>query len=662
MSEIRYGLPPASMTGNWAAQQTLPVQMPEGSAPVLEGETGMYTEPVITVEEIRRATETLKKYKTGKAQLEARIVADENWYMMRNWEEQELATTPARYHLQTKSAWLWNAINNAHTDAMSAYPRSNILPREAGDMQEAQRLSKILPVVMEHNDFKETYNKVQWKKCISGTGAYGVFWDPDKHNGLGDISIERVDLLTLYWEPGVTNIQDSKNVFCVKMFDRDTIREMYPDIEDQSLNNASLKPKEYQNEDSGDKNDVPVIDWYYHRYNGKQKILHLCKYVGDTILFASENMEDFQEGYYKHGDFPFVIDAMYPMENSPAGFGMIDVNKNTQEQIDLLNSAITENAIASSNKRWFYNPETGLNPDVLNDPTQRAIPIEGPMGDDYIREFNVEPMPSVCVQILNNKIEELKQTSGNQDVANGVATGGATAYSAIKTLVETAGKNMKGANYGAYRAYKKLILMVIELIRQFYDVPRFFRITGEMGEQEFVPYDNRGLQPQPIPSIAGSDMGMRSPIFDVEVSAEQESEYSQMAQNEDAIRLQSLGVFNPQMADQSLMLLEMMSFRGKDDLMRKVREMGVQHKLLNYFAQVAITLAQRYEPQTAQVLLQQMQQVQAEGAKGMPQMGAAPAAMNAQGQTGSNMTRAEKLKNTRDSQLEKSVEDTTKPD
>lgn len=656
MSEIRYGIPP---------MERMPVQMPEGSAPVLEGMQDAYLEPVITQEDIRKATETLKKYKAGKAQLEERIVQDENWYMMRNWEEQKLATANPNYKLQTKSAWLFNAINNAHTDAMNAYPRPNVLPREQGDMEEAGKLSKILPVVMEYNDFKETYNRVQWKKCISGTGAYGVFWDPDKSNGLGDISIERVDILTLYWEPGVQDIQDSRHVFCVKMFDRETLREMYPELEEQSLNSADVKPKEYQDEDkSSNKDDVAVIDWYYHRYHGKQKVLHLCKYVGDTILYASENMPEFQEsGYYQHGNFPFVLDAMYPMENSPAGFGMIDINKNTQEQIDLLNSAITENTIAASNLRFMYNPETGLNPEVLRDPTQRAIAVEGPMGDEYIRQFSVDALPAITVQILNNKIEELKQTSGNQDVANGVSTGGATAYSAIKTLVETAGKNMKGANYGAYRAYRKIIIMVIELIRQFYEVPRFFRITGEMGEREFVPYSNEGLKPQPMLPIAGYDTGMRNPVFDIEVSAEQESEYTKMAQNEDAIRLQSLGVFNPQMADQSLMLLEMMDFRGKDELMRKVKEMGVQAKLLQYFMQVAMTLAARYEPQTAQVLMQQMQQVQAEGSAGLPQRGApgAPKAM-ADGQVAHNMDAPEKQKITRDSRIEKSVADTTKPE
>lgn len=653
MSEIRFGRPP----------QRMPVEMPEGSAPVIGEMPMQQVAPVIGVEDIRRATKVLNDYKAGKAQLEARVVANENWYMVRNWENQEMATADPSKKMKTRSAWLWNAINNAHTDAMSAYPRGNILPREAGDVLEAKRLTKILPVVLEQNDFKETYNRVQWKKAISGAGVYGVFWDPAKHNGLGDISIERVDLLSLFWEPGITDIQDSKYVFCVKMVDRDTLREMYPELEDKTLSTPGFKPRKYESEDKKtDENSTAVIDWYYHRYKGSQKVLHLCKFVGDTILYASENMPEFQEnGYYEHGEFPFVMDPMYPMEDSPAGFSMIDINKNTQEQIDLLNSAITENAIESSGLRFMVSNDAGVNEAQLKDPTERVIKVEGPISDQYIKEFKTDPMAAIYVQILNNKVEELKQTSGNQDVANGASAGGATAYSAIKTLIETAGKNMKGANYGAYRAYRRVLLKVIELIRQFYQVPRFFRITGEMGKQEFVSYDNSGLLPQPL-NVMGMDLGMRSPVFDIEVSAEQESEYSKMAQNEDAIRLQSLGVFNPQMADQSMMLLEMMDFRGKDELMQKVQAMGVQAKLLQYFEQVAMAMAQRYEPETAEMLMQQINQVQMQGAQGIPgQQSAYPGAGNGQSTMTQSPDTAEKQRINRATRLEKGVEDTTRP-
>lgn len=40
-----------------------------------------------------------------------------------------------------------------------------------------------------------------------------------------------------------------------------------------------------------------------------------------------------------------------------------------------------------------------------------------------------------------------------------------------------------------------MISMCIELIRQFYDLPRQFRITGQLGIEQFVSYSNSGVKP-----------------------------------------------------------------------------------------------------------------------------------------------------------------------
>ena len=117
-----------------------------------------------------------------------------------------------------------------------------------------------------------------------------------------------------------------------------------------------------------------------------------------------------------------------------------------------------------------------------------------------------------------------------------------------------------------------MILMIIELIRQFYDLPRCFRIIGERGTAEYVMYSNAGIQPQQQGFEMGIDMGTRVPLFDVEVSAQKASPYSKMAQNELALQFYSAGFFNPQMADQALACLDMMDFDGKDGIMQKIQQ------------------------------------------------------------------------------------------
>ena len=78
----------------------------------------------IGVEQIRAASETLKKYKQGKQNLEQKIIENEKWYRLRHWDTLESSND----EVQPTSAWLFNCIANKHASAMDNYPSPNILP------------------------------------------------------------------------------------------------------------------------------------------------------------------------------------------------------------------------------------------------------------------------------------------------------------------------------------------------------------------------------------------------------------------------------------------------------------------------------------------------------------------------------------------------------
>jgi hypothetical protein len=194
-------------------------------------------------------------------------------------------------------------------------------------------------------------------------------------------------------------------------------------------------------------------------------------------------------------------------------------------------------------------------------------------------------------------VNELRETSGNTETATGSTSQGVTAASAIAALQEASGKGSRDSTKTSYRAYSEIINLVIELIRQFYDVPRQFRIVGELGAQEFISFSNEGIRPQPQGMLAGQDMGMRLPVFDVEVKAQKAASYTKMSQNELALQFYNLGFFNPQNTDQTLMCLGMMEFDGKDKLQQQVQNMGTMYQQMIMFQQLALSLAMKYEPE-----------------------------------------------------------------
>ena len=116
----------------------------------------------------------------------------------------------------------------------------------------------------------------------------------------------------------------------------------------------------------------------------------------------------------------------------------------------------------------------------------------------------------------------------------------------------------------------------------------------------YMQYDNRGLRGAPQPDLMGNDMGIRLPVFDIKTGAQKQNAYSKMAQNELALQLLGAGVFNVQMADQSLLLLDTMDFDGKDELVQKLQQQQTMQQQLYMWQQMALQLAARTDPAMAE--------------------------------------------------------------
>lgn len=594
----------------------------------------------MTRERILKAQQTLERYKSGKSRLDARLVEVEQWWKIRHWEWMQ--EKGAKNDMKTASGWLFNVIVSKHADGIQSVPEANILPREKQDKPTAKMLSSVIPCVLEQCEFDDAYSSVLWQKLKGGTGAWGVFWDGKKHNGLGDIAIKRANLLHLIWEPGVTDIQQSQNLFYVELVDIDQLKQQYPQLANENLNHRQISLRKYITEDSvNDDNKTMVVDWYYHTYDGGNKTLHLCKFVGDVVLYASEDDPQLaQRGLYDHGMYPYILDPLFPVEGSPCGFGYIDVCKNAQEQIDILNQAVIKNAMVNAIPRYMIRSDSGLNEDEFMDFTRSVVHFTGAMNQDAFAPIVTPTLNPNCMTMIDNKIGELKETSGNTDSSNGITQNSSQAASAIAALQEASGKVSRDSTLSAYRAFTKVINMIIELIRQFYTMPRQFRITGEMGEEQFMTFDNAGMQPQEQGVDFGIDMGLRVPAFDVKVSAQTKTAYSKNSQNELALALYTQGVFNPQMSDQALMLLDMMEFDGKDELMQKVQMNGTLLQQMAMYQQIALQLAQQVDPMLAEQIANNiMTGAGAAQAASQPVGGKQPAKIGNDGGAGGNVTK-----------------------
>lgn len=522
----------------------------------------------------KKGADLLLNYKNQLASEHERLIENERWYQLQNWRAMDKDGARTGTERQSTSAWTLNAIANKHADAMDNYPQPNVLPREKSDENAAKALSAIIPCILERRDYEETYSNMWWYKLKSGTGCIKVFWNQDLENGLGDIDITKVDLLSLYYEATVNDIQDSANIFEVYLVDKEALKEEYPFIENPDTTKEFYGERRYDqiNGISTDFTDekVEVVDWYYKKNVGSRTVVHYIKFTHGAILYASENDQRYADtGYYESGMYPYDFDRMYVKEHSPLGFGVIDVCRSPQEYIDRMNDVFLKNALVNSRPRYFVNEGMGINLDDFTDLSKDIVKYNGNIED--IKPIEASVLPPIYVTMLNNKIDELKETVGNRDFSQGGTTSGVTAASAIASLMEAGSKLSRDNIKASYRSFTRICLKIIELIRQFYDVTRCFRITCEDGTQQYQEFNNTMMQDK---RTVGNEVFERLPIYDIKVSAQKSNPFSVVSQNELALQFYQLGFFNPQMADQSLACIDMLEFEGKQKIMQKIQQNG----------------------------------------------------------------------------------------
>jgi hypothetical protein len=317
--------------------------------------------PRIGAQEVLRAAEILRKYRRGKENLDKRIIDNEQFWKLRHWEQMEKAGeggNPA--DPRPASGWLVNCILSKHADAMDSYPEPTVLPREPDDREEAAKLTRILPVILKNNRFKREYAKAWWNKLKSGCAVYGVFWDGDKLHGLGDVDIRSMDVLNLFWEPGVQDIQASEHFFSTELVPDHRLLREYPQLEGKLGRGGGAQVSRYLYDDRVDTSDRSlVVDWYYHTEVNGQPVLQYCKFVGETVLYATENDPAYAErSWYDHGKYPFVFDVLFPEEGTPCGYVLIG-GKRVKVVSNTTGKLVLEQAVTATDKAVIYPGEGG---------------------------------------------------------------------------------------------------------------------------------------------------------------------------------------------------------------------------------------------------------------------------------------------------------------
>lgn len=498
-----------------------------------------------------RLISAFKKYKRDKETLNQRVRENDLWYKARYGKIINGVTNET----EPATGFIFSAVENKFADAVDNFPTTNILEREPGDKELTEILSKIVPVQLDIADFKKAY-KANWRRKLKyGTGIYGVFYIR------GDIKITPLSILNVYCDMHVNDVQESQFLFIVSAVDNDELKERYPDRAKLFVGNANVDNFDGTHEAEG---HTEIIDCYY-KLKGKVHCIKLCN---EEIIDATED-GNYPDGIYKHGLYPVVFDILYPEEDCPFGFGVIDVAKNPQVYIDRLDGAIIKNAILSSKQRFLIKDSGAVNEEEVLDYSNDIVHVAGSVDTDSIRELQVSGLPAYVMNHRSKKIEELKEIVGNRDFQQGGTSGGVTAASAISILQEAGNKLSRSSIDDSYDTYKQIVIIVIELMREFFDEKKVYRIVGDNGQTEYAEFSSEMMYKER--ADFSNAWTVREPVeFDVSIVPQKQNPFQREANNATIVQLWQAGMFGPQSLDSALIALQAMQFDGKDKVVQQL--------------------------------------------------------------------------------------------
>ena len=550
----------------------------------------------------------LNEYRDASQTRKEKAINTEKWFQALHWDEfrkKEFASSP-----EPTTNYLLSNIINKHADMMDGFPKPNILPKEEQDEQLAEQLTSIIPVVFERNKFKNVYNEAAYTKLKHGYCYYASTWDGDK-NRIGDIDITEIDILKLYHEPNIKNLQDSECVFVVDLVKDDKLKVILEKTNPEAVGAVGshdvIQVKHFETIDNVDYSDYTLIIDKYYKSNGQ---LHYMKFIEGAVLFWTEddkwNEEEFMKpitqttvnpmtgqpiestklvnpfakGLYEHGQYPIVVDRLIPEPGTIYGIGFVDIMKNPQMFIDKFDQIIIENLAKSGKTRFLKKKGANIDEKDLLDWSKPIIEVEGNVTEAEFREFKVQQIDPKIIEYRTSKIGEIKEISSVNEFSRGEASGGVTAYRAIAVMQQAASKVSRDMMSQTYEAYRQLTMLTIENVRQFYDAARMFRITNDEGTFEFMKFENSAMKEQ-----VDAELGIVTKSeFDITVVPEKDDPFSQAADNEFMIELVKLGFFNPENVDQSLMAVEMMKFEGKEKIKKMLMELKQEQALMQQLA------------------------------------------------------------------------------
>ncbi len=451
---------------------------------------------------------------------------------------------------------LQSTVENVAADLMEQTPRAVIRPESAADGRIAAVVEAVIRRNHDEGAYAVEYQRLVHDLLVGGYCVQEVGYDTTLNNGLGGAFIRQAEPRGILFDPLVTDIQKGRAVFKYTLVTRQWLREHYPEkaalVESDPILAACAPRDDVLLLDRGEA--VLLLEYWWRTFDRQtqRSAVHMALIAGGIVLEDSRLVKP--EGYYAHGQYPFILTPLFPRKGSVLGFGLVDLFKTQQLYADKLDQIVLKNAVMASHNKLLVTDASGFDPDDLRDWSKDVHRGESLNGVTW---FSTPPLPAYLISYIDRIRESIKEESGANESSRGNTARGVTAASAINALQLASTKRARMATTQLHEAFRRAVRLEIETEREFNYYRRPVTVT-ENGRSVETVFDTAAL-------YAGRG-DRRTPVeFFISVQAEKQNRYQAAANNEILFKLIETGAIAAADA------VGLMDFDGREQVEQKIR-------------------------------------------------------------------------------------------
>ena len=456
---------------------------------------------------------------------------------------------------------LQSTVENVRADLMDGFPEAVI----TADEPEYSEVAEVLTAALKENHtrcgYGREYSRLTHDLLVGGYMVQETGYDPSLNGGLGGAFIRHVDPRCILFDPLVGDLQEGRAVFKFAPYPRAWFESHYPkQAPSMKADGLGIRPMRDDILSVRDSDTILLIEYWQRQYDpatGRHSV-HMQKLAGGILL--EDSREQKPQGYFCHGEYPFVVTALYARKGSCLGYGFIDMFEKSQLYSDKLDQILLKNALMASHNKLLVTGASGFDVEDLRDWSKEVHKGENLNGVTW---FPTPPLPAYLIGYVQNVRESIKQESGSNDFSRGMTSGGVTAASAIAALQEMSSKRSRMAAKSIYDAFEAAVRQEIEVEREFCILPRSVALTS--ADSKRAKFTAKML-------MKNTDLGNQVPLeFSITVKVQRENRFSVAAHNELILNMVRMGMLTADVG------MELMLFDGKAQaqalMQKKLEEM-----------------------------------------------------------------------------------------